>query len=334
MASLENHMQYMIKKQFNKRTEAKNAHHGSQKADYTHIYSRNSLNTHTRAIHKFCVWAKENQIKRIRQISHEVVGNYCLFLQNQGYSAWTIKAEITAINHVMVGTGNWDKNTVFTATKWNATHDVKTHTLIKRKNRGEIWNNRRQTAADWRIENPTLYKNNQQLIDTTRAFGLRKSEICHANLDKPSIVANSFFESQGKLYCFVPYGKGGRPRFATCRADLIDEMCKYYDFQSIGKLPHEMDHIKNFRDNFMKRNEEVYRKNGYLFNGKVSGRLRFHIQRREYAQKRLSEEFDKWGQQNTQKTINGVTGNIRAFHEVSLDLGHGRIDVLGNYIGK
>ena len=58
----------------------------------------------------------------------------------------------------MVGTGNWSKNDVFTASKWNKGHDAKFQTLIKRKNRGEIWNNRRQSAEQWRKENETLYE--------------------------------------------------------------------------------------------------------------------------------------------------------------------------------
>ena len=250
MASLENHMQYMIRKQFNGRTRSQNKHHGAKKADYMHVYSNNSLKTHERAIHKFCSWAKENRIKRIRQINYDVIGNYCLYLQSKGYSAWTIKAGITAINHVMVGTGNWSKNDVFTASKWNKGHDAKFQTLIKRKNRGEIWNNRRQSAEQWRKENETLYENNRSLIDTARAFGLRRSELCHTSKDKPSVISNSFFENKGKLYCFVPYGKGGRPRFATCRNDMENEMRQLYQFQKAKYLPQTQNDIKKFQQVF------------------------------------------------------------------------------------
>ena len=333
MASLENHMQYMIRKQFNGRTRSQNKHHGAKKADYMHVYSNNSLKTHERAIHKFCSWAKENRIKRIRQINYDVIGNYCLYLQSKGYSAWTIKAGITAINHVMVGTGNWSKNDVFTASKWNKGHDAKFQTLIKRKNRGEIWNNRRQSAEQWRKENETLYENNRSLIDTARAFGLRRSELCHTSKDKPSVISNSFFENKGKLYCFVPYGKGGRPRFATCRNDMENEMRQLYQFQKAKYLPQTQNDIKKFQQVFLKKNEKTYRDNNYIYDGHVSGRLRFHIQRQEYARTRLDEEFKTKGRHsNTQRTINGVKGNETAFRAVAKDLGHGRIDVLGSYI--
>lgn len=73
----------------------------------------------------------------------------------------------------------------------------------------------------------------------------------------------------------------------------------------------------------------------YVFDVKVSGDLRFHIHRQEYAQVRLAEEFhDKGRYNNKQKTINNITGNITAFKAVANDLGHGRIDVLGNYLGR
>ena len=130
-------------------------------------------------------------------------------------------------------------------------------------------------------------------------------------------------------------GKGGRPRFATCRRDMEKEMRRLYQPRIVKSIPTEMEDIKAFRDTFMKKNRENFRKNNYVFDGKVSGDLRFHIQRQEYAQVRLAEEFhDKGRRNNKQKTINNTTGNITAFKAVANDLGHGRIDVLGNYLSK
>lgn len=327
-------MTYLLKQQRHAGKHAQNAHHGAKNADYTHIYSDASLDRHIKAVRSFCQWGKEHGVKYTKDITPRKLGEYCMDMQSHGYSAWTIKAGITAVNHIMVQTGHWDRKHVFSATKWNNGHS-NYHKDLKRKNRGEILNNRRQTAKEWRKENSTLYANNRRLIDTARAFGLRKSELCHSSKDKPSIVENSFFEYKGQIYCFVPYGKGGRPRFATCRKDLESEMRNLYQPLKVKHIPTTMTDIKRFRDIFVMKNQEIYRKNDYLYQGNVSGRLRFHIQRREYAQKRLSEEFKKWGQyNNTQITINGVRGNVRAFHEVANDLGHGRIDVLGNYIGK
>lgn len=335
MAKMIKHMQYLLKMQRNNAFRAKNRHHGATHADYTHIYSDKSLTTHEKAVESFCKWAETQDIKRINQINHDVIGNYCLDLQKHGYSAWTIKCGITALNHIMVQTGHWDSNTVFSATTWNKQHKGNFSVQLKNKNRGEIWNNHRQTAEQWRKDHQTLYEHNKQLIDTARAFGVRKSELCHISKEKPALIANSFFSHQGKLYAFVPYGKGGRPRFAQCRSDLKNEMLGYYHFQPLTKLPASMYEVKNFRNLFVKRNEENYRKDHYIFDNHISGRLRFHIQRAEYANVRLTEEFTKWGRyNNTQKTINGVTGNIMAFKRVANDLGHGRIDVLGNYIGS
>lgn len=330
--SLKTQMSYLLRQQRQAGKHAQNAHHGATNADYTHIYSDNSLDRHVKAAASFAKWGKEHGVTHTTDINHEKLGEYCMDMQAQGYSAWTIKAGITAVNHVMVQTGHWTHADVFKATTWNKQNPDR-HMQLKAKNKGEIMNNRRQTAEEWRKENATLYSNNRRLIDTARAFGLRKSELCHTDKNKPAIVKNSFFECKGRLYCFVPYGKGGRPRFATCRKDLEPEMRRMYDVLPVKHIPTTMTDTKRFRDVFVHKNEANYRKNEFVFSGKVSGRLRFHVQRREYACERLSEEFSRWGRyNNTQVTVNGVDGNETAFRIVANDLGHGRIDVIGNYV--
>ena len=136
---------------------------------YEHIYSANSLQRHEIAVKNFAKWAKNNGIKRLKNVSHQTIGDYCQYLQDKGYSAWTIKSGITAMNHVMIQAHQWDSQSVFTAKKWNDTHDFRDQ--LKRKNRGEIWNNRRQTAEEWRSKNATLYSNNRRLIDTASYGG-------------------------------------------------------------------------------------------------------------------------------------------------------------------
>src|SRR5699024_1281783 len=111
------------------------------------------------------------------------------------------------------------------------------------------------TAQEWRKENATLYSNNRRLIDTARAFGLRKSELCHTDKNKPAIVKNSFFECKGRLYCFVPYGKGGRPRFATCRKDLESAMRRMYEGWQVKCRPSTVIATNRCRDVFGHRNE-------------------------------------------------------------------------------
>lgn len=330
--SLKTQMRFLLRQQWQAGKHAQNAHHGATNADYTHIYSENSLNRHIKAAASFAKWGKEHGVTHTTEISHEKLGEYCMDMQSQGYSAWTIKAGITAVNHVMVQTGHWTHANVFKATTWNKQNPDR-HMQLKAKNKGEIMNNRRQTAKEWRSENATLYSNNRRLIDTARAFGLRRSELCHVDKNKPSIMRNSFFEYQNRVYCFVPYGKGGRPRFATCRKDLEPEMRKMYQIAPVKRMPVTMIDTKRFRDVFVKKNEEAYRHNDYLYSGKVSGRLRFHSQRREYARERLRELDKQYPKSsNTNPTINGVTASERAFRALANDLGHGRIDVIGNYV--
>lgn len=116
---------------------------------------------------------------------------------------------------------------------------------------------------------------------------------------------------------------------------MKNEMRQLYQFQKAKYLPQTKNDIKKFQQVFLKKNEKNYRDNNYIYNGNVSGRLRFHIQRQEYARIRLDEEFQKRGQHtDPQRTINGIQGNETAFRVVARDLGHGRIDVLGNYLGQ
>ena len=75
---LAHNMRYILNKQRKDGRKAIEAHHGATKADYYHIYSDKSLKTHQDAATSFCKWADDNGINRINQISHDVVGRYCL----------------------------------------------------------------------------------------------------------------------------------------------------------------------------------------------------------------------------------------------------------------
>ena len=158
--SLKTQMSYLLRQQRQAGKHAQNAHHGATNADYTHIYSNNSLDRHTKAAASFAKWGKEHGVTHTTDINHEKLGEYCMDMQAQGYSAWTIKAGITAVNHVMVQTGHWTHADVFKATTWNKQNPDR-HMQLKAKNKGEIMNNRRQTAEEWRKENATLYSNDR-----------------------------------------------------------------------------------------------------------------------------------------------------------------------------
>lgn len=313
-------------------------HHGNH-ADYWHVYTYTSYRQHLSAMKQFSKWCvNEKGIWKIAGINHHLVGEYCNAMRQQGYSAWTIKARITAINHVMIGSNHWTSEEAFSATAWNkAHHDYYGTglTQIHRKVQAEIINNREETAQQWRKSHVRVYAANQQVIDTARAFGLRRGELIHTIKDKPAVIKQSFFkDNDGKLYAFVPYGKGGRPRFAQCRQDMQAEMEQYYQPLKINSVSHDMKTIYEFRDNWLAYHQRELRQQQYLFT-KYDHRVSFHRQRQEYAQVRLAEE-----QQisplvhDYQQTIGGVTAYHSQFARVSQDLGHNRVDVLANYLSN
>lgn len=305
-------------------------HHGSN-ADYYHIYTDNSLKAHMSALKRFSAYCVQHDIKRLMDITNQDIGNYALYLQNdEGLSAWTVKNHLMTINHLLIGVGLKKEEDAFTATKWNQHH--RGANRIHAKKRENIQHNRSQTASQWRSAHSRAYLNHRALIDTERAFGLRQAEVTKVDPAKPSIIADCFFQCQDNLYCFVLKGKGGRPRFATCRQDLKSEMQQLYHFQKLTSLPRNMDQMKKFAVNFGKRHEVNYRKDEYLYHTKIEN-LKNHINRREYAQIRLRELDHTMKGHGKIRTINGVRDYENRFLQLAQDLGHNRIGILGNYLG-
>lgn len=331
---------WLFKKQrkaaFGKTRQDFKIHHGANHADYAHIYADSSLEQHIKAIRAFSIWcAQKRDIWFLKDIDHELVGEYCTQLQHEGYSIWTIKARITAINHAMVGGGYWQEEDAFTAQTWNKTHHDYFNDEIHQKNRAEIRNNRTVSAQEWRDDHERLYNEYRQEIDTVRAFGLRRSELIHVDKRKPSIMHDSFYtDERNNLYVFVPYGKGGRPRFAKCRNDLYDEMTNYYQAQPLATIPQRLDDIKDFRRQWLNDHDEAMRKQEYLFNqDDYHHAISYHRQRQEYAQERLrEEELYPPTSNDYQRKIGDVIAYHSQFERVAHDLGHNRVDVLGNYL--
>lgn len=71
------------------------------------IYSSNSLKTHLTQINDFSKWVKEQEqpVKKISDITKEVVANYLQEKEKEGNSAHTISAKLLALNHVLNGSG-------------------------------------------------------------------------------------------------------------------------------------------------------------------------------------------------------------------------------------
>lgn len=307
-------------------------HHGGKSADYRHIYTDNSLKAHLIALRKFADYCELKDVRRFKDVDYDVVGGFALYLQNElGLSAWTVKNYLMTINHLLIGAGLRAEDDAFSAQKWNKNH--RGSHRIKSKMRKDIQHNRSMTAQAWRDQHKQQYLNNRALIDTERAFGLRQAEVDKIDDAKPSIIAPCFFKNNDDLYCLVVRGKGGRPRLATCRQDMRDEMLKLYGFQNLKYVPQNMEQLKHFTNSFMAQHASMYRRNEYLYQTNIHD-LPNHINRREYAQERLRELDRNMQGKGKQRTINGVKDYENRFIRLAQDLGHNRIGILGNYLGK
>lgn len=320
------------------------------RAVYSYIFSDKTLKEYTRGIDRFMEYCQQNDIYRLSDVTDDVMGNYVMYAQKKGESAWSFKNSITAVNHVLVGAKIRTDDETFKITKWNKEHGYIGMNAIKHKSRQEIHNNRHYTAKEWVDKNYKLYQQNQDMIDTIRAFGLRKSEVNYTgkqhttggnqSFAKPAIINKSFFKytnanGNTNYYVFVIDGKGGRPRFAQCRQDMVAEMKGLYDFQRLNVMPQNMIDIKKFKNQFIKKNEVYYRKQEYIYHI-ANGNLRYHIFRQEYAQKRYDEVSQEPYMAQNNDSLHTINGKY-CLHEsqlnkISQDLGHNRWDVLGNYL--
>ena len=97
------------------RQQIKKAHNGKI-ADYRHIFSDNSYKKHWARAQKFADFCRENNIKKMEDITPNFAQKYLLYERDQhvngyqGYSASTIGSDALMINHIMIGSGHWKTN--------------------------------------------------------------------------------------------------------------------------------------------------------------------------------------------------------------------------------
>lgn len=141
---------------------------GGKMADYRHLYSDNSYKTHWARAQKFAKYLKANtKVRKFEEITPEIASDYLQKERNAGYSASTIGSDALSINHLMIGSGNWEESQKIVKSE-----------LLHMPKRSVVYQRYKQLdSAEWRLANPKLYAKYQAQIDTIRAFGLRRREL-------------------------------------------------------------------------------------------------------------------------------------------------------------
>lgn len=302
--------------------------------DSKFIYADVSYKNHENNWKQFSQWANDNGFKRVGQITQNDVEEYVRECVKSGLSKKTIESRIGAINKVMLAGGRWEnKNRVILS---------KIEGITVKKLPTKVYKD--LTAKEWQDRNPKQYENNQELIDTVQAFGLRRREVRELN-------AQSFLiDDKGKMYVQT-VGKGNKYRIApVCDSEMNEQMKKRWGNQAI---PLQQASEERFRRVLRDEDQRLNLKgaNGHNFG--------LHIHRSEYTQRYLQERIKQLDEQRggVERSYKGYShlktrgksladldayrikigtfeGSARAFMEVSRALGHNRLDVLAKYLNS
>lgn len=264
------------------------------KAIYNTIFSKNSLKQHESQWRQFAQYAEERfGLRGLKKVDEIVVQSYLTDLQHNGVAEKTLKSRVSAINHVMVGSGVWKEN------KKVSLSLLRSEKLIEAQ-RGAKKVYKAQTSSEWIKTHREAYMSSKELIDFTRAFGLRRSEIFgKASSSYQGVTYRNLGHMKGSKRLFVEViGKGGKYRIVTVRQDMSKEMWMKYGANS---REYRQEYFKKEvaeRERMLKASSD---KQERLFKQNKQS-VPLHIHRNEYVRQRLCETQDKW-----EKKVGGLT---------------------------
>lgn len=295
---------------------------------YDKIYSDLSLKTHLSRIEQFAGWLRANHpdVRNLQDITHDIAGQYLQQQQDADKSAYTVSADMLAINRVQMGAGNW-------------THPIrKSDYNLSKRYFSELRNNNGTCyrTAEQREKDAIMREKYDVVLKYGQAFGLRRSELVPSDSRQTVAGSNSLYAYNDKIY-HVTSGKGGRLRKIECLKELEDYIKDKYG-QHIKPLPIFL-RKNHYNQPDMLAFREIH-KQGEIFFASLDRSLRIHVECRQYyANQKLTEIMLNREEKyiNEEKVnINGVEIPKSAADFVAHQLGHGanRYDVLQRYIGR
>ena len=297
------------------------------------ITSPRSLEIHKSNWKDFSTWLEKENIKSLKKIDDDLVKKYIIEKSSCGgrggnaASVKTLKSCITSINKVMCSSNLWKEDD---RVKLKSISEI----TISEEQKSVY---KKETPDKWRKAHKRAYESNKAYIDTLSAFGLRRREM--SNLSRRSFV----IDKDNKMYVQT-IGKGGKVRLVESTDKQNDVMFKLY-----GDYAKRIDNVEEFRVklssvHILKATQAEPLNLKQANNHKIPS----HIFRAEYAKTLLWEKIEQYSVngehrayttiskedmgRDIETTIKGHTGSVRAFYEVSVNLGHNRLDVLTKYI--
>lgn len=292
-----------------------------QFAQYDVISSNRSLEVHISHSKMFANWIMENRpdVRNMADIDRSVATEYLRY-RDDNFSAKTVSADLTFINHIIVPVDPKSETQPLTKAEIGLT--LNSHEQIT-KNRGI------QNDSNTRV----LFPSHEKLIEFGRTFGMRRSELVPTKSYKNyAVTEKSLYEKEGRVY-LCTFGKGGRYRVVEALKSQEQWLRENYGdiIQPVSELPPASEF------------KAIQRQSDQLFES-CSRSIPIHVVCRQYYANQKLQEFQEEGRswyvlpQNETKsgidtyTTNGVEMSRDAAQFVSQQLGHNRIHELKSYI--
>ena len=285
------------------------------------IYSQNSINQHLIGVKNFAKWCKAEhpEIRKIEEINREIMSEYINHLDSKEYSGKTIDSYVAAVNRVQVAEGHWDKSITAKGLGFDLDY-TKRHNIDS-------------TEEQLKHDRESIEKH-PEVYDYGKAFGLRRSELVGNNSRHTYASNKSLYEHNGKLYN-VSIGKGGLLRMTECLKKYEDTIRERYS-EDIQQLPQWMAGVDRFTSEESKRFYQEQFKGAERYFDTMDRSCRIHVPCRQYyAMEKLEEIKEEHRfEHGRELEVNGVIMKEPEALFISKQLGHNRVEILRDYVGR
>ncbi len=202
------------------------------------IHAFETRNNYQKILMRFVDWCRDqyavHDLEHIRERADELASNYLAERIDQGYSAWTLQTERSALRMFF------------------GSRSLASDVVLPQRKRENITRSRLPVARDkhFQPENWPL------LVNFVSACGLRREEL------RDLLVGDIFYKASGQLVVQVRKGKGGRERKVNVfpgreQAVLAVKEGRAADEKVFPRLPSAMD-IHAYRRRFAQELYEYY----------------------------------------------------------------------------
>lgn len=222
-------------------------HHQKEprEVQYKRVLSDASLKKHLSVSRKFAAYIVAHRPdNRNNYFNADMAKRFLADSARQDLAPKTLKGYVTTLNHLLIDSGQLDEPDKLSSSELGLPSvSIQEHRY------------KRLTSSEWRLRHNREYEHHKQLIDTARAFGLRREGLLGNGKQKTGLTQHSFYNLMDGTLCAFTVEKGGKLRLAPCREDMEGEMRHYY-----GQYADNMPTIKSYpRWQYTPSNDDVTR---------------------------------------------------------------------------